>query len=127
MSAEGREPFSRAADDEGTIQVARPFPGCYVLTPHGEIDAYTSPELRDRVIEALESREVTRIVVDLTRTTFLDSSALGVLVGALKRVRERSGRLDIVSPPVGVRRIFEITSLDRVLDLHDTLREALGE
>lgn len=78
------------------------------------------------MIDALASAGVTRLVVDLTQTTFLDSSALGVLVGALKRVREKGGRLDIVRPSAGGRRIFEITNLDRVLDLHDTLGSALG-
>lgn len=124
MSIDGQQ-LAGAPDDKGTIDIARPFAGCYVLTPHGEIDAYSAPELRDHVIEALASGEVTRLVVDLTRATFLDSSALGVLVGALKRMRERHGRLDVVSPPAGVRRIFEITNLDRVLDLHDTLGAAL--
>ena len=108
------------------VDVAWPAAGCCVLTPHGEIDAYASPALRAYVIEALAASEVTRLVVDLTYTTFLDSSALGVLVGALKRTRETERRLDIVRPPGGTRRIFEITNLDRVLDLHDTLAAALG-
>ena len=116
-----------SADEQPlSVDVARPTADCRVLTPYGEIDAYSAPALRAQVIDALESAEVTHLVVDLTQTTFLDSSALGVLVGALKRVREKGGRLDIVRPAAGSRRIFEITNLDRVLDLHDTLEGALG-
>lgn len=125
MSIDTHRSPADVPDERGTVDVVQPSADCWVLTPHGEIDAYSSPLLRDRVIEALESAAVTRLVVDLSRTTFLDSSALGVLVGALKRVRERDGRLDIVSPPDGIRRIFEITSLDRVLELHATLASAL--
>ena len=69
---------------------------------------------------------VTHLVIDLSGATFLDSSALGVLVGALKRMREADGQLDIVLPTSPLRRIFEITALDRVLVLHETRAEALS-
>ena len=65
------------------------------------------------------------VVVDLTEATFIDSMTLGVLLGALKRLATVDGRLSIVCPDPHLRRVFEITSLDRVLDLQDTQAEAL--
>ena len=68
-----------------------------VVAVAGEIDLFTAPELKAAIGEALESGR-TRIVVDLTATTFLDSTALGVLIGAVKRLRSRDGVLTIVLP-----------------------------
>src|SRR5260221_3175822 len=100
-------------------------PDCRIVAPSGEIDAHTSPDLREAILEQLVDAKVRHLVVDLSRTTFLDSSALGVLIAALKQMRERGGRLDVVEPPSMVRRIFEITALDRVLALHVSREAAL--
>lgn len=124
MSSEVQPSRFDVPDERGAVDLALPSAGCVVLTPKGEIDAYSAPLLRDRITDALEPG-VIRLVVDLSRTTFLDSSALGVLVGALKRMRERDGTLHIVVPPPEIRRVFEITNLDRVFDLHDSLASAL--
>ena len=116
-------------DETGASQpgwIDAPSSGSRVVTPRGEIDIHTAPALRLTIAEALADPAVDRLVVDLSQTTFLDSSALGVLIGALKRMREREGRLGIVEPPSSIRRIFEITALDRVLDLHPDRDAALG-
>ena len=68
----------------------------HVVAVSGEIDLFTAPELKSALGEALESGH-TRIVVDLTNTSFLDSTALGVLIGAVKRLRSRDGVLTIVN------------------------------
>jgi anti-sigma B factor antagonist len=117
-----------AADTSATRGpgVDSPSARCRVITPHGEVDAHTAPALRQAIAGELADPGVTQLVVDLSRTTFLDSSALGVLIGAFKRMRERDGRLDVVEPPAAVRRIFEITALDRVLSLWESRDEALA-
>jgi anti-sigma B factor antagonist len=108
------------------VTVEAPTASCRVVVPFGEIDAHTAPALRTAILSQLDIPETEQLVVDLSRTSFLDSSALGVLIGALKRVRESGGQFDVVLPPSPVRRIFEITALDRVLDLHETREEALA-
>jgi len=106
--------------------VYAPNPICRVVVPSGEIDAHTAPALRQAVANQLADPAVTHLVVDLSGTTFLDSSALGVLIGAFKRMRERDGRLDIVEPPPELRRIFEITALDRILTLWESQELAVA-
>ena len=66
------------------------------------------------------------VVVDLEAVTFLDSSALGALVGVLRRLRERDGQLRIVQPRTAAARIFELTGLDAVLDLYPDRAAALS-
>jgi anti-sigma B factor antagonist len=97
-----------------------------IVSPGGEIDAHSAPRLRAAIVGELEDAGVGHLVVDLSSVSFLDSSALGVLVGTLKRMRERDGQLDIVLPSSHARRVFEITALDRVLSLHETLADALA-
>jgi anti-sigma B factor antagonist len=64
-------------------------------------------------------------VVDLTGVAFMDSTALGTLVGAVRRVREVGGEFRIVLPESPARRIFEITGLEDVLDVHPSRAAAL--
>jgi anti-sigma B factor antagonist len=107
------------------LGVETPRAGCRLVAASGEIDAHTAPQLRTCVHAVLAEPGVEHLVIDLTGATFLDSSALGVLIGALKRINELEGRLDIVLPSSPLRRIFEITALDRVLMLHETRESAL--
>jgi anti-sigma B factor antagonist len=64
-------------------------------------------------------------VVDLSDTTFIDSMTLGVLLGAVKRLRPRGGQLRVVCSDPNIRKIFEITLLDRVFSLYATRGAAL--
>ncbi len=60
----------------------------YVIALAGEVDLYTAPEFKEALLEAIGDGAKT-IVVDLTDTTFIDSTTLGVLVGGVKRLRHR--------------------------------------
>ena len=100
--------------------------GVFVVAPAGELDAFTAPELRSELHRLLEDPSTGRLVVDLTAVTFLDSSALGALVGALRRLRERHGELYVVQPRPTVLRIFEVTGLDSVFTLQATRDDALA-
>jgi anti-sigma B factor antagonist len=96
----------------------------HVVAVRGEIDLFTAPELKSALSEAIESGH-TRIVVDLTDTTFLDSTALGVLIGAVKRLRSRDGRLTIVNVDDNIAKTFEITGLDQIFPISSTRDEAV--
>jgi len=65
-----------------------------------------------------------RVTVDLSGTTFLDSMCLGVLLGAKKRLAEGGGELDLVVATPEIRRVFEITMLDRVFEIHSSRGDA---
>ena len=115
-----------SSEAHASVPVEAPSESTRIVSPTGEIDAHSAPRLRSTIVDELGDAAVMHLVVDLSRVSFLDSSALGVLVGTLKRMRERDGRLDIVLPSSHARRVFEITALDRVLALHETLAEALS-
>jgi anti-sigma B factor antagonist len=97
--------------------------GWGVLAVEGEVDLYTSPQLRDAVNGMIEEGQ-DRIVLDLTNVGFMDSSGLGVLVTGLKRVRERDGALSLVCPEGSVHKVLAITGLDKVFPIHQSVAEA---
>ena len=94
-----------------------------VLEVGGEVDVYTAPRLRERLVELVEAG-ARSVVVDLSRVEFLDSTGLGVLVGALKRLRAAGGSLALVCGHERLLKIFRITALDRVFALYDTVDAA---
>src|SRR5262245_59373093 len=100
--------------------------GASVVVVDGDVDLHSAPELRER-LASLTDAGVEHIVVDLSGSTFLDSMALGVLLAAKKRIAADGDRLDIVVSTPDVRRIFEITMLDRIFDLYATRADALHE
>jgi len=97
----------------------------HVLAVRGEIDLFTAPELKQVLAESIEAGRI-RIIVDLTDTTFLDSTALGVLIGAVKRLRSRDGALAIVNIDDNIAKTFEITGLDQIFTIVPTREEAIG-
>ena len=82
----------------------------------GELDVYTAPKLRGRLHELLDEG-VSEITLDLADLSFIDSSGLGVIVGALKRLRERDGNLVLRAPSRSTSKVLEITGLSRILDV----------
>ena len=102
-----------------------PDGGVCIIAVAGQADLHTAPELRSAIASAIDHGMVS-LVIDLSETTFIDSMTLGVLLGALKRLAPLSGRLTIACPDRHLRRVFEITSLDRVLDLAESRDEAVA-
>jgi anti-sigma B factor antagonist len=99
--------------------------GWTVVTVHGEIDVATSPTMRERLID-LVNGGATRLVLDLEAVDFLDSTGLGTIVSLLKRVRTHGGDLRLVCTEARIRRLFEITGLDKAVPLHASLDDAIS-
>lgn len=93
-----------------------------VLEVAGEVDVYTGPTLRDR-ISALLDGGARDLVVDLGRVDFIDSTGLGVLVGALNRARELGGSLQLICAQERVLKLLRITGLDQVFTVRASLDE----
>ena len=99
-------------------------PETHVVSVAGEIDLFTAPEFKQRVSAPIDEGR-TRIIVDLTDTTFIDSSSLGVLIGAHRRLRRLEGSLVIVVSNDAIVKTFRITGLDGVFTIVPTLDAAL--
>ena len=99
--------------------------GWTVVSVYGEVDVATAPSLREQLI-GLVSDGSTNLVLDLEGVDFLDSTGLGVIVSALKRVRTHGGDLRLVCTQARIRRLFEITGLDKAVPLLPSLDAAVA-
>jgi anti-sigma B factor antagonist len=88
-----------------------------VIAVRGEIDLGTAPLLWEAILDVLPDTK--RLVVDLGHTDFIDSTGLGVLVRALKRLRHHGGDLVLRAPKANARKTLAITGLDRVITILD--------
>jgi anti-sigma B factor antagonist len=98
----------------------------HLVAVGGEVDLFTAPEFKQRVMAAIAAG-VERVIVDFTKTTFVDSSSLGVLIGAHRRLKSRGGRMVIACDTDAIVKTFRITGLDGVFTLVPTIEEALDE
>jgi anti-anti-sigma factor len=92
-----------------------------VVSAEGEVDLHTAPQLG----ELLRSVESGHVILDLTEATFIDSMTLNILIASDKHLRGEGREFAIAAGNPTVARIFEITGLDRALDVHRTLAEAI--
>ncbi len=98
--------------------------GTTVLAVAGELDIATAPELGDRLGDAIDRVPQGTVVVDLLRVSFIDSTALGVLIGGLKRSQSAGGLFRLVVAEPRILKIFEITGLTDLFSIFDTRAEA---
>ena len=106
------------------VETQTPQEGVAVISLSGEVDVYTSPRVKQEIVDLL-NRGQTRLIVDTTKVDYLDSTGLGVLIGGLKRARERDGDLRLICNNPRILRIFEITGLTKIFDIHSSQDEAL--
>ena len=100
--------------------------GAYVISLSGEVDLYTAPEFKQQLLEVI-GKGAREVIVDFSKTTFIDSTTLGVLVGGVKRLRTNDGQLSLVCSDRNITKIFEITGLDRVFTIYPTREDAVAQ
>ena len=102
----------------------RPVGGAHIVAVSGEVDLFTAPEFKQRMSAPIDDGR-SNLIVDLSRTTFIDSSSLGVLIGAHRRLKLRGGSLTIVCDNDAITKTFRITGLDGVFHLVPKIDDAV--
>jgi anti-sigma B factor antagonist len=97
---------------------------CAVLRIAGEVDVYTAPQLREQVVQLVNSG-IRHIVADLGGVDFLDSTGLGALVGSLKRLRSHDGSFKLAASTSRTLQLLQITGLTRAFALHPSVLDAI--
>ncbi|WP_188207791.1 STAS domain-containing protein [Alkalibacillus aidingensis] len=95
-----------------------------VLKLSGEIDAYTAPQLKEKLLALVEENPT--VHVDLARVSYMDSTGLGVFISALKTSKEKEHALKLINLQENVYRLFNITGLNDVIDIENTVRGELS-
>lgn len=89
-----------------------------VISLEGEIDIYTAPDFKDELINHIDGVE-RELILECSDLTYIDSTGLGILVGALKRIKEHNHNIVIRKPKSTVRKLFKITGLDKVFIIEE--------
>lgn len=98
--------------------------GITVVDVEGQLIVGNRQELKQKVLDELESGERT-FVIDFANTGYIDSSGLGVLVSLSKKIREQAGELRLAGLNEDLRTLFELTKLDTLFKIADSRAEAL--
>jgi anti-sigma B factor antagonist len=98
--------------------------GRVIVRLAGEIDLYNADVVRKTLVESAERRPE-RLVIDLAEVSFIDSTALGVLIEARTRLPNQRAFL-LAAPALETKRALEISGLDRHFEIHETVDAALG-
>jgi anti-sigma B factor antagonist len=98
--------------------------GAVIVSLGGELDLYNAEEVRSALLDTLADNPEL-LVIDLESVTFIDSTALGVLIEARSRMNDRGG-FRLAAPGLEVRRALEVSGLDRHFVVHDTVADAVG-
>ncbi len=96
-----------------------------ILPLEGEIDLHVSPQI-SASLAALTAKKPSKVVVDLSKVTYIDSSGLAVLIEAMQNVGRYGGSFALSGLQEGVRPIFEIARLDQVFRIFPDTASALG-
>ena len=97
-----------------------------VMSVQGEIDLYTVPRLQRELAGVLAAGGPVRLVVDLSRVDFCDSTGVNVLLAAHRQARDTGGDLELAAPRPAVRKILQVTGLEAVFTVPDRPAQAVG-
>lgn len=97
--------------------------GFSVVKVEGEVDLFNSQDLKSDVENLINSGKV-KLILDMTKVSYIDSSGLGILVGINKRARMRGGFLRLAALPPDIKHLFEMTKLDKIFDIYPTVERA---
>jgi anti-sigma B factor antagonist len=97
-----------------------------IVAVSGAVDAYTAPEMRSHLLAAMDDFGRNVFILDMSGCNYMDSRGLGVFIGLAKTARERGGMIVFAELPKRVRRLFEVTQLDRTFHLTDSTEAAVA-
>jgi anti-sigma B factor antagonist len=101
------------------------YKGSKVVQLSGDIDMYSSPELRTELM-GLINKKVSPLYVDFKGVSYIDSSGIATFVEGLKSMKTYDGRLRLVCIPQGIMEIFRFSKLDRVFEIYGSIDDAIN-
>ena len=119
--------MAELSDDTTLVSTPRVKGDAVIADVRGEIDLHNSPELRGALLEMLSKTNPKRLILNLGKVPYMDSSAVAVLVEALQKLRRVGGKLLLTGLQPRVKGLLEIARLDSIFVLATTEAEALAK
>ena len=85
----------------------------WIIEPQGEIDIYTSPTFKNKVLDSYNEKK-TDLVVDGERLDYIDSTGLGALISIFKAIEEDENKIHLINIKPNIKKLFDITELDKL-------------
>jgi anti-sigma B factor antagonist len=95
-----------------------------IVEVNGEVDLYSSPQVRNAILELIENKSPL-LIVNMSNVGYIDSSGVATLVEGLQQIKKYNGRFVLVDLGVEVKSVFELSRLDKVFEIYDSIEEAL--
>lgn len=97
-----------------------------ILTPVGDVDIYTSPMLKERINSLIEHGSY-RILIDLSHLEYIDTTGISVIKSSLSQIHSHNGDIRLLSPMALVKRMLELTNVDKIAKIYDKQSDALED
>ena len=93
---------------------------------NGELDHNSAEEVRIRIDDRIDRDDISKVILNFSRGTFMDSSGIGAVVGRYKKIKNKGGKLFIAETSKNVDKIFELAGLYKLIDKYNTVDEAVN-
>ncbi|WP_294132150.1 anti-sigma F factor antagonist [uncultured Clostridium sp.] len=97
-----------------------------VVTLVGELDHHSAEEVRVKIDDRIERDNIKKVIMDFKEVTFMDSSGIGVVIGRLKKVKNRDGKVCITNINKRVDKVFTLSGLYKIITVYNNVNEALA-
>ena len=95
-----------------------------VIDIEGEIDLYNAPELKETIKKLIDEKKL-KIIINLGKVTYIDSSGIGALISGVSAIKKENGNMKLINVYASVKKVFELTKLTSFFDIYDSEEEAL--
>ena len=97
-----------------------------IATLIGELDHSSAEEVRIKIDDRIDRDDISKVILNFSKVTFMDSSGIGAVVGRYKKIKNKGGQLCIVETSKNVDKIFELAGLYKLIDKYNTVDEAVS-
>lgn len=99
---------------------------CYARL-EGDLDHHTASLMRSDIDRELNSKRPTRLIIDFSNVTFMDSSGIGLIMGRYKLMNDLGGSVVVARPPAYIKKVLKLAGIDRLTPIADSLRGIMPE
>lgn len=92
----------------------------------GELDHHSAEEVRSKIDDRLDREGTTKLIMDFSNVTFMDSSGIGVVIGRYKKLSLKKGAVCITNVNSSVKRVFELSGMFKIINLYDNVDQAVS-
>lgn len=96
-----------------------------IVSMSGELDHHSAEEVRNKIDDRLDRDNITKLVMDFSGVSFMDSSGIGVVIGRYKKLSMKKGNICIARVSDSVKRVFELSGMFKIIKLYDSIEEAI--